>query len=86
VESIPALKESTFFGAFELNANVELAALAQNIGLSVPAEQADKILAEYIRDQLHTTPVVGDRVAMGKAEIVVKAVDDGHVTRVGLKI
>jgi cell volume regulation protein A len=86
VESIPALKESTFFGAFELNANVELAALAQNIGLSVPAEQADKTLAEYIRDQLHTTPVVGDRVAMGKAEIVVKAVDDGQVTRVGLKI
>jgi cell volume regulation protein A len=86
VESIPALKESTFFGAFELNANVELAALAQNIGLSVPAEQADKTLAEYIRDQLHTTPVVGDRVAMGKAEIVVKAVDDGQVTRVGLRI
>lgn len=86
VESIPALKERAFFGAFELNAQVELAALAQNIGLSVPAEQADKTLAEYIRDQLHTTPVVGDRVAMGKAEIVVKAVDDGQVTRVGLKI
>ncbi|MET3998609.1 potassium/proton antiporter [Marinobacterium sp. MBR-109] len=85
VESIPALKERTFFGAFELNANVELAALAQNFGVSVPQEQMDQNLSDYIRLRLHTAPVVGDRVPLGAIELVVKAVEAGQVTRVGLK-
>jgi len=85
VESIPALKERTFFGAFELNANVELAALAQNFGVSVPQEHMEQSLSDYIRLRLHTAPVVGDRVPLGAIELVVKAVDAGQVTRVGLK-
>jgi len=85
VESIPALKERTFFGAFELNANIELAALAQNFGVAVTPEQSGQPLSEYIREQLHTTPVVGDRVPLGAIELVVKAVESGAVTRVGLK-
>jgi len=85
VESIPALKERTFFGAFELNANIELAALAQNFGVAVPSDQAEQQLSEYIRERLHTTPVVGDRVPLGAIELVVKAVEAGQVTRVGLK-
>jgi cell volume regulation protein A len=85
VESIPALKERTFFGAFELNAGVELAALAQNFGVSVPEEQAQLRLSEYIHDQLHTVPVMGDRVPLGAIELVVKTVDEGEVTHVGLK-
>jgi cell volume regulation protein A len=85
VESIPALKERTFFGAFELNAGVELAALAQNFGVNVPEEQAQQRLSEYIHDKLHTVPVVGDRVPLGAIELVVKAVDEGEVTHVGLK-
>jgi cell volume regulation protein A len=85
VESIPALKERTFFGAFELNANIELAALAQNFGVAVPPDQAEQQLSEYIRERLHTAPVVGDRVPLGAIELVVKAVEAGQVTRVGLK-
>jgi len=85
VESIPALKERTFFGAFELNANIELAALAQNFGVAVPSDQAEQQLSEYIRERLHTTPVVGDRVPLGAIELVVKAVEAGQVIRVGLK-
>lgn len=85
VESIPALKERTFFGAFELNANIELAALAQNFGVVVPSDQAEQQLSEYIRERLHTTPVVGDRVPLGAIELVVKAVEAGQVARVGLK-
>lgn len=85
VESIPALKERTFFGAFELNASVELAALAQNFGVAVTPEQSGQPLSEYIRERLHTAPVVGDRVPLGAIELVVKAVESGAVTRVGLK-
>lgn len=85
VESIPALKEHTFFGAFELNASVELSALAQNFGIVVPPDQSHQTLAGYILACLHTPPVVGDRVPMGAIELVVKAVEGGQVTRVGLK-
>ncbi|MDY6890837.1 MAG: potassium/proton antiporter [Pseudomonadota bacterium] len=86
VETIPALQERTFFGAFELNANVELAALAQNFGVTVPQEQLQQSLSDYIQRRLHTAPVVGDRVPLGAIELVVKAVEAGQVTRVGLRL
>ncbi|MBV0933144.1 potassium/proton antiporter [Marinobacterium weihaiense] len=85
VESIPALKESTFFGAFELNGDVELLALAQNFGLAIDAELQALSLADYIARARHAPPVVGDRVVLGAIELVVKAMEDGRVTRVGLK-
>ncbi len=85
VESIPALKESTFFGAFELNGSVQLEALAQNFGIDVPAELQAQSLAEYIAACLQAPPVVGDRVALGSIQLVVKALETGQVSRVGLK-
>jgi cell volume regulation protein A len=51
----------------------------------VPPDQAEQQLSEYIRERLHTAPVVGDRVPLGAIELVVKAVEAGQVTRVGLK-
>lgn len=65
VESIPALKERTFFGAFEIAADVELAALAQNFGIEIPQDKVEQKLADYIRERLNTAPVVGDRVHLG---------------------
>lgn len=85
VESIPALKESTFFGAFELNGSVLLEALVQNFGLEVAAELQGQSLATYIVSRLQAPPVVGDRVALGSIQLVVKALDAGQVSRVGLK-
>lgn len=85
VSSIPALKESTFFGAFELNGQVPLAALAENFGISVAEELRAQTLADYIASCLHAPPVVGDRVALGSLKLVVKALDAGQVSRVGLK-
>ncbi len=85
VESIPALKESTFFGAFELNGSVQLEALAQNFGIDVPDELQAQSLADYIVSGLQAPPVVGDRVALGAIQLVVKALDAGQVSRVGLK-
>lgn len=85
VESIPALKERTFFGAFEIAADVELAALAQNFGIEIPQDKVEQKLADYIRERLNTAPVVGDRVHLGAIELVVKGIDGGQVTRVGLR-
>ncbi|GAA0690086.1 potassium/proton antiporter [Marinobacterium maritimum] len=85
VASIPALKESTFFGAFELNGSVPLEALAQNFGIEVPAELQATSLADYIVSCLQAPPVVGDRVALGSIQLVVKALEAGQVSRVGLK-
>ncbi len=85
VESIPALKESTFFGAFELNGSVQLEALAQNFGIDVPVELKTQSLADYIVSRLQAPPIVGDRVALGSMKLVVKALEAGQVSRVGLK-
>ncbi|MBR9828894.1 MAG: potassium/proton antiporter [Oceanospirillales bacterium] len=85
VASIPALKESTFFGAFELNGNVQLQALAQNFGLEIDPALQPLSVAEYIASCLHVPPVEGDRVALGSIQLVVKVLEDGKVSRVGLK-
>ena len=85
VSSIPALKESTFFGAFELNGSVQLEALAQNFGIEIATKLQAKCLTDYIESCLHAPPVIGDRIALGSIELVVKALENGHVSRVGLK-
>ncbi len=85
VTSIPALKESTFFGAFELNGSVELAALGQNFGVQIDSELSQLSLDAYIQSCLKAPPVEGDRVQLGTIKLVVKSVENGQVTRVGLK-
>ncbi|MBP0047749.1 potassium/proton antiporter [Marinobacterium sp. AK62] len=85
VESIPALKESTFFGAFELNGAIELDALAQNFGVQVDPGVREQTLDAYIKSRLKAPPVEGDRVGLGSIVLVVKSVEGGQVTRVGLK-
>lgn len=85
VTSIPALKESTFFGAFELNGSVELDALAQNFGVQIDDAIKQQSLDYYIQSCLKAPPVEGDRVSLGAINLVVKSVENGQVTRVGLK-
>ncbi|MBA4503048.1 potassium/proton antiporter [Marinobacterium marinum] len=85
VESIPALQERAFFGVFELNGSVQLQALAQNFGVEVDEALKADSLADYMAASLQAPPVVGDRVALGSIQLVVKALEEGRVSRVGLK-
>jgi potassium/hydrogen antiporter len=46
----------------------------------------DETIAQYLVRRFHERPVVGDRAKLGKAELVVKNIENGRITKVGLRI
>jgi cell volume regulation protein A len=80
------LDERRYFGDFVLNGDAVLGDLGAIYGFDVPAEHAGHTLAEYLDRRSHGRVVVGDRAPLGTAQLVVREMQDGRVTRVGLKI
>jgi len=80
------LGEREFFGEFVIRGDATLGALAGLYGFEVEGEQAPLSVDDYLRRRF-PTPVVGDRLALGRLEIVVREVDaGGRVVRAGLKL
>jgi cell volume regulation protein A len=80
------LEEHRYFGDFVLKGEAKLADLADVYGLEVPAAHSDQTLAAYLDERFHGRVVVGDRTSLGGAALVVREMQDGRVTRVGLKL
>jgi cell volume regulation protein A len=80
------LEEHRYFGDFVLNGDAILADLAAVYGLAVPEGASGKSLADYLAEAFHGRAVVGDRVRLGGAELVVREIDNGRITRVGLRL
>jgi potassium/hydrogen antiporter len=80
------LEEHLYFGDFVLNGDALLGDLAAVYGIEVPEEHAGKTLAEYLDERSHGRVVVGDRAPLGNALLVVRELQDGRVSRVGLKL
>jgi cell volume regulation protein A len=81
------LDERRYFGDFVLNGDAVLADLGAVYGFEVPPAHASRTLAEYLDQRTHGRVVIGDRAPLGPfAELVVREMQDGRVTRVGLKI
>ncbi len=80
------LEEHRYFGDFVLNGEAKLAELGDVYGLEVPAAHAAKTLAEYLDQRFHGRVVVGDRAALGNAVLVVREMQGGRVSQVGLKL
>ena len=80
------LDEQRYFGDFVLNGDARLGDLGAMYGITVPPEHASKTLANYLDERRHGRAVVGDRAPLGRAELVVREIADGRITRVGLKV
>jgi cell volume regulation protein A len=80
------LEEHRYFGDFVLKGEAKLADLADVYGLEVPAAHSDQTLAAYLDERFHGRVVDGDRTSLGGAALVVREMQDGRVTRVGLKL
>jgi cell volume regulation protein A len=80
------LEEHRYFGDFVLNGDALLGDLAAIYGIDVPTQHAGKTLADYLNEHSHGRVVVGDRAPLGNALLVVRELQDGRVSRVGLKI
>jgi potassium/hydrogen antiporter len=80
------LEEHRYFGDFVLNGDALTEDLAAVYGVSFPENAAGKSLARYLAEAFRGRVVVGDRVRVGAAELVVRELEDGVITRVGLRV
>lgn len=80
------LEEHRYFGDFVLNGDAVAGELAAMYGFAIPENAADKTLARYLDESFRGRVVVGDRVGLGSAELVVREIEDGRITRVGLRL
>ena len=80
------LEEHRYFGDFVLNGEALLDELAGVYGLEIPASAGGKTLANYLDELFHGRVVVGDRASLGSAVLVVREMQEGSVSRVGLKL
>lgn len=80
------LEEHRYFGDFVLNGEAVAGELAAVYGFGIPASAQDMTLAQFLDDAFRGRVVVGDRLRLGGAELVVREIEDGRVTRVGLRV
>ncbi len=80
------LSPRVFFGDFVLRGDADMEALAHLYGFDLPSEAAGLNLSGFLTRAFVQRPVVGDRVALGKVEFVVKEVGPRGITQVGMKL
>jgi potassium/hydrogen antiporter len=80
------LEEHRYFGDFVLNGDAVVGDVAAIYGLEAPEGATAKSLADYLDEVFHGRAVVGDRVRIGAAELVVREIEDGRISRVGLRL
>jgi len=71
------------FRDFALDAAMPVGSVCAFYGLPAPAE-ASMTLSDWMAGELKRPPVVGDSVPLGSATLVVRALQDGRITRIGL--
>jgi cell volume regulation protein A len=77
--------EQDQFGLFNLPGDVPLGELAAFYGLKIAPRFAAQTAADLFDERFDETPQVGDRLALGRAVLVVRALHADRVAQVGLK-
>lgn len=76
-----------FFGVFDVDPSQSAHTLAAMYGAELPADVLDASIAEFIASRVGGRAEIGDRVVIGKVELVVREVDDhGKTVAAGLAI
>jgi len=79
------LAEQDLFGSFTLPGDVPLGELASFYGLVLPSRFDAFTAAELFDKRFDEQPQIGDRLALGKAVLVVRSLKDERVAQVGLR-
>ena len=84
----PDTSDHRFFGEFSLDPKGRLIDLVHAYGLPRPDTlKAEQTIGDFISSELGGYPVVGDRLALGSVDLVVKSVHQGQVVaEVGLAL
>ncbi len=71
------------FRDFSLDPATDVGSVCEFYGLPRPAD-ASSTLGDWMRAELHRAPVAGDAVQLGTMTLVVREVDHGRISRIGL--
>ncbi|TAK39244.1 MAG: potassium/proton antiporter [Lysobacteraceae bacterium] len=77
--------EQETFGSFILPGDVPLGELAQFYGLPLPRRIAGSTAAQLFDERFDREPMVGDRLAIGRAILVVREVREDRASKIGLR-
>jgi len=80
------LEEHRFFGDFVLNGDARVADVEAVYNLGLDYSDAEETLGAFLNRKFRGVPVVGDRIRTHGVELVVRAVEKGAVTKVGLRL
>lgn len=75
----------TFFGEFVLEPSVTLGDLVRTYGIAIEGDDPGLSLGDFLQRRF-PTPVVGDRTQLGPVKLVVREMDGGIISKVGLKL
>ena len=84
-DSPDRLEEHRFFGDLVLDGDANLKDVVEFYGLELSTDSADTTLADYLHGIFRKRPVVGDRIRLGRVELVVREMNDNKISRIGLK-
>jgi potassium/hydrogen antiporter len=73
------------YGDFVIDGATPLESLCAFYGLPVPAESQTDV-ATWLREELRRPAVEGDSALLGAAELSVRALEGGRITRVGIRL
>jgi cell volume regulation protein A len=73
-------------GEFAFPGETPASALAGQYGLALELEHPLETLGDFLARRLEAEPVVGDRIKLGEAELVVRAVAEERIAEVGLEL
>lgn len=86
-EAAPAyLEKRQFYGDFMVRGDAAMAELAAQYALPLADDARALTLAEFLTAHLNHMPVIGDRFRLGNLEFVVRELEAGRITLVGLRI
>jgi cell volume regulation protein A len=85
-ESRHAEEEESVLGEFVIDPAAKMGELAEAYEFPVPAADRELTAAEFLRRHRRRKPETGDRFRVGPIEFVVRAVDDGQITRIGIEL
>jgi potassium/hydrogen antiporter len=71
---------------FPLRSGVQLGVLSDLYGLEVEDELRDRTVAEHFATEMDDEPVPGDRLSLGPAMLVVRAMKEGRVSEAELEL
>jgi NhaP-type Na+/H+ and K+/H+ antiporter len=81
----PLPEKQPFFDGFTLNGSTSLESIATFYRLKFPVSNPDMTVGDLLTHACYGVPLVGGKSVWGRAELVVREVVDGTVTKVGLR-